>query len=118
MHEFGLCEGIVEAVLKRAGDREVTGVRIRAGVMQRLVPEALEMAFRSVSAGTLAESAAVELEVVSVTISCRTCQAVGEVTDPYACCPACGSDDVDTSGGDELTLVSVSLRAPEASATG
>lgn len=113
MHEVGLCEGIVSAVVERAGERQVTRVRIRAGVQQRVVHESLEHAFREVADGTVAEDAEVELEVVPVTLTCAACGSVQESDDAYAACPACGSVDVETAGGDELTLVSISLRSPE-----
>jgi hypothetical protein len=29
MHEFGLCEGVLDAVRQRADGRRVTGVRVR-----------------------------------------------------------------------------------------
>jgi hydrogenase nickel incorporation protein HypA/HybF len=110
VHEMGLCAGVVEAVLGRAAGRQVSRVRVRAGALQRVVPDAMVEAFRLVSAGTVAEGAVVDLEVVPVTLTCLACGAVSESEDPYATCARCGGVDVDTSGGDELTLVSVSLR--------
>jgi hydrogenase nickel incorporation protein HypA/HybF len=110
MHEMGLCMGVVDAVLDRAAGRPVTRVRVRAGALQRVVPDAMQEAFRLVSAGTIAEGAVVDLEVVPVTLTCLVCGAVSESDDPHATCLGCGGVDVETSGGDELTLVSVSLR--------
>ena len=118
MHEIGLCEGIVEAVLRRAGGRTVTAVTVRAGVRQRVVLESLRQAFAMVAAGTVAEGAAVDLEVTPVMLSCRTCGDVNETMDPWAVCPACGGEDVDVTGGDELTVVSLTLRGPAPVAAG
>jgi hydrogenase nickel incorporation protein HypA/HybF len=112
MHEIGLCEGIVEAVLRRADGRPVRAVLVRAGVRQRVVLDSLRQAFAMVAAGTVAADAQVDLEVVPVTVDCRTCGDVNESMDPWAVCPSCGGEDVDVTGGDELTVVSVTLRGP------
>jgi len=114
MHEIGLCEGIVEVVVRRAGDRTVTGVLVRAGVRQRVVLSSLRQAFAIVAAGTVAEGAVVDLEVAPVTVTCRSCGEVHESLDPLARCEVCDSPDVDITGGDELLVVSLTLRrAPQ-----
>jgi hydrogenase nickel incorporation protein HypA/HybF len=110
VHEFGLCEGVVDAVLRRADGRPVTAVVVRAGVRQRLQPDSMQLAFSTVAAGTSAADATVSLETVPVDVRCRTCGGHSTSLDPLAACTVCGSEDVDVSGGDELTLVSLTLR--------
>lgn len=61
MHEIGLCEGILDAVERRAGGRKVLAVRVRAGQRLCVVEPALDQAFTLVSEGTVAEGARVEL---------------------------------------------------------
>jgi hydrogenase nickel incorporation protein HypA/HybF len=48
--------------------------------------------------------------MVPVEVHCRTCGGRSTSLDPLASCTVCGSDDVDVTGGDELTLVSLTLR--------
>ena len=48
MHEYGLCEGIVDAVRKRAAGRPVAWVRIRAGARQGVDSESMNQAFHHV----------------------------------------------------------------------
>jgi len=107
VHEVGLCEGIVDAVLARAGDRRVTRVRIRAGIRHAVHPESMEQAFRLVADGTEAESAVVELVSVPAQLRCRACGHIAPTHDVIALCPACGGDDVEITGGDELILESI-----------
>ena len=66
MHELGLCEGILEAVERRAAGRRVTRVRVRVGAQHRVVSSAFEQSFALVSQGTVADGAAVDLVVVPV----------------------------------------------------
>ena len=117
MHEYGLCEGVLETVRQRAGGRQVAGIRVRFGVRHAVVEESLVQAFSFVAAGTEAAGAVVELVTVPATIDCRDCGLRAETTDVLALCPRCGGDDVTISGGDEMTLESITYeQAPAPSA--
>ena len=107
MHEFGLCEGVLEAVRTRAAGRPVSGIRVRCGVRHAVDPESMAQAFSFVAAGTEADGAAVEVVTVPVTVHCRDCGTASESNDVLAVCPHCKGSDVDISGGDELVLESV-----------
>ena len=61
MHELGLCEGLLDAVERRAAGRKVLGVRFRVGEDHRVVGEALDQAFAMLAAGTVAEGAEIDL---------------------------------------------------------
>jgi hydrogenase nickel incorporation protein HypA/HybF len=61
LHELGLCEGILDAVERRAAGREVVGVKVRVGEALRVVEPALEQSFTLVSEGTVAEGARIEM---------------------------------------------------------
>jgi hydrogenase nickel incorporation protein HypA/HybF len=110
VHEFGLCEGVLEVVRTRAGGRLVSGIRVRCGVRHAVDPESMAQAFSFVAAGTEADGAAVDVVTVPATVHCRACGAASETTDMLARCPHCGDGDVDITGGDELVLESVSYR--------
>jgi hydrogenase nickel incorporation protein HypA/HybF len=117
VHEFGLCEGVLEAVQKRAAGRPVAGIRVRCGVRHAVDPASMAQAFEMVAVGTEADGAAVEVVTVPATVTCHGCGTASEVSDPIPVCPRCGSADVDVSGGDELTLESVSYSHAELSRT-
>jgi hydrogenase nickel incorporation protein HypA/HybF len=108
MHEFGLSEGVLATVRQRASGRKVAGIRVRFGVRHHVDQESLAHAFGVVAEGTEAEGAAVELVTVPATLTCRGCGFGGETTDVLAICPRCAGDDVEISGGDEMTLESIS----------
>ena len=107
MHEFGLCEGVLEAVQTRANGRKVAGIRVRCGVRHAVDEPTMVQAFGLVAAGTEADGAAVEVVTVPVTVTCRDCGAVSESTDTLAVCPRCHGADVELTGGDDLILESV-----------
>ena len=107
MHEFGLCEGVVEAIQRRAAGRRVARARVRLGALHRVVRAAFEQAFALAAAGTEAESASVELMVIPVRANCLTCNARLESDDAIAVCPKCGGLDLDLTGGEEIILESI-----------
>jgi D-sedoheptulose 7-phosphate isomerase len=64
MHEFGLCEGVLDAVRKRAAGRTVAGIRVRCGERHAVDPPSMAQAFTMVAAGTEAADATVEVVTV------------------------------------------------------
>jgi hydrogenase nickel incorporation protein HypA/HybF len=114
MHEFGLCEGVLDAVRQRAGGRQVAAVRVRFGVRHAVDEESLAQAFTMMAEGTEAAGAAVQLVTVPATIDCPDCGFGGETTDLLATCPRCTSSKAQISGGDEMTLESITYAAASA----
>ncbi|MCW2945209.1 MAG: hydrogenase expression/synthesis, HypA [Actinoallomurus sp.] len=109
MHEVGLAEAILEAVEKRAAGRPVTRAKVRAGALLHVVEPSMGQAFQLVTEGTVAEGAAIDVVVTPAQITCRACGHQDGTHDPLAVCPACGGDDVDVTGGNELVLESIEI---------
>lgn len=107
MHEIGLCQSVLSVVEEQAAGSRVTGVRLRVGALHRVSPEAFDQNFSLVAAGSVADGAAVEVEIVPVLGHCRDCGHRWEAQDQLPLCPGCDSMQVDLSGGDELLLESL-----------
>lgn len=103
-----MCEGMLEAVRKRAAGRPVAGIRVRCGVRHAVDAAAMTQAFGLIATGTEAADAAIDLVTVPATVTCRDCGTVGESNDLAAVCERCRSVNVEVSGGDELILESIS----------
>lgn len=116
MHEYGLAEGVLDTVRQRAGGRKVAGIKVRFGVRHAVDAESMSQAFTFVAAGTEADGATVDLVTVPARLACRTCGQDAETSDVLAACPHCGGDDVEISGGDEMTLESITYDAAPAGA--
>ena len=104
MHELSYCEGVLEAVLRRAGHRRVAEVGVRIGAVHRVVADAFQQSFELAAAGTPAEGARTELTVLPVHGHCMDCRHDFSAQDPSPACPECGSLDVAVEGGDEVVL--------------
>lgn len=109
MHELGMCEAVMDTVERRAAGRPVQRIRLRIGVLHRVVPSSLDQAFSMVATGTVADGAEVDLVTIPIQVTCRDCGHVDETEEAEVACRACGSVSVDLDGGDELTLESLQL---------
>jgi len=115
MHEFGLCQGVLETVERRAAGRHVSRITVRVGVRHRVAAPAFEQAFSFVSEGTVAEGAAVDLVLVPALVTCGDCAYQSQTEDEFALCPQCGSANLRIEGGEDLMLESIVVR-PEVEA--
>lgn len=104
MHEMSYCEGVLEAVRRRAKGRPVARVGVRIGAVHRVVADAFQQSFEMAAAGGPAAGAQTEVVVVPVHGHCMDCRADFDSSDPSPACPSCGSLDVAVSGGDEVIL--------------
>ncbi|MEX2044300.1 MAG: hydrogenase maturation nickel metallochaperone HypA [Opitutus sp.] len=113
MHELGIAESALRAVLDVARDAGAVQVRrivVRIGARSGVEPEAFRFALDALRAGTDARDAAVELDCVAATGLCTTCGARFAVPDlDLPECPDCGSAAVRVEGGRELDLMRVDL---------
>lgn len=110
MHELGLCEAIVGAVEKRAGEREVARVRVQVGRLHHVHPDAFEQSFMMAAAGGVASEARAELVLLPVRARCGSCATEIEADEIPLACPTCGGVDMELTGGDELLLESIEYR--------
>ena len=107
VHEAGLAQTALDIATKRARERGATRVHallLRVGDLSGVVPEALRFALEALSAGTLADGARFEIEVVPVECRCSRCGRPFQPTDAVYACPICGTISSDVLQGHELTL--------------
>jgi hydrogenase nickel incorporation protein HypA/HybF len=114
VHEMSYCEGVLEAVERRAGGRPVARVRVRIGVVHRVVADAFAQSFEMAAAGGVAAGAVTEVVTIPVQGSCSACGTTFETAEPHPACPSCGALDVTTEGGDEVILELIEYRDDEA----
>lgn len=104
MHELSYCEGVLEAVERRAGGRPVAAIGVRIGAVHRIVADAFQQSFQIAAMGGPAAHAVTTVVLVPVHGHCMDCRSDFESADPSPACPSCGSLDVATEGGDDVVL--------------
>ena len=114
MHEFSICEGVVDAALEEMRKLDPPPARLRrarivAGALRQIVPDAMTFAFEVLTKGTPAEGATLEIVNSPITARCRECGWQGEIQDMRFQCSACGAVALALTGGDELYLESLEI---------
>lgn len=110
MHELGLCEGIVEAAARRAGDRQVRSLRVRIGG-HPVDPGAIRQGVEVAALGTVVEGALLDLVMESLVAHCRDCghDAPADGATAMTACARCGGVDIEMTGSEQVILESISV---------
>jgi hydrogenase nickel incorporation protein HypA/HybF len=114
MHELGLCEDILHAVLRRADGRRVRAARVRVGG-HPVDPDVIETNVQVAAVGTPAEDLRVDVVSVPSNLRCRSCGHVADAGDALAlvACRGCGGVDIAyDSEQHEVVLESITVDAP------
>lgn len=112
MHELAIMDSALNLALdqaEKAGALHVHVIRLRIGVLSGVVPEALEFAFETLSQGTLAEGAVLDIEQVPGRFWCPACASEFQSDDYLAECPGCRRPSGDLRSGREMELASMEI---------
>jgi hydrogenase nickel incorporation protein HypA/HybF len=113
MHEMGIMESAMEAVLAQARSHDATQVHqivLRIGALSGVEPEALRLAFDAVVKGTPAAGSDLEIETVPARGRCPDCDLEFSVkTDFIFPCPRCGRVSDQLVHGHELELARIQV---------
>lgn len=107
MHEMSLCESVLQILELQAQSQKfsrVTTVRMEIGAFACVEPEAMRFSFESVTRGTLAEHAQLEIVQTRGNAWCLSCERLIPVRQRFSVCPACNNDLLAPTGGDELRI--------------
>ena len=110
MHELSVCEALlrqVEAIAKQHQAKTVTAIKLQLGLLCGVEADLLQQAFTIARAGTFAEQAELQIEIVPVRARCQLCGAESEVSPQYLVCKSCGDWHVQVVSGEEMLLARV-----------
>lgn len=110
MHELGLARGVVDTVVEsaeQAGARQVKRVYMSIGRARDIVPDLMDLAFKHLTKGTIAEGAELVVTQIPVMARCGDCGLIFpvDVFDNNTWkCPRCASGHYELCGGRELDI--------------
>lgn len=107
MHEMSLAEGVIgviEDAARAQGFDRVKTVWLEIGRLAAVEPDALRFSFDVVKRGTVADAARIEIVDLPGAAWCMKCADTVAIDERGAACPACGSYQLQVSGGDELRV--------------
>lgn len=112
MHEFALAESTLQVVLaqmEKQGAEKLHVVKLRVGTLTGVVPDSMIFAFETLSEGTKAAGARLEIEQVPLVCWCDACKAEFAARALSYRCPTCGKASGEIRRGRELDLVSMEV---------
>ncbi len=112
MHELGIADSIIKAVIQKmeeAGYARVDVVALRIGALTDIVPDALEFGFDVLTRDTVLENTELKIETVPVRGTCKECGRGFEVNEFIFICPNCESRRIEMSSGDELEIAYIEV---------
>ena len=107
MHELSICQSLVDLIADQARTQKFDRVRrvvVEVGALSHVEPDALAFSFDSVTAGTLAEGAALDILEPAGQAWCMTCDDTVEIARRGDPCPTCGGFRLMVTGGQDLRL--------------
>ena len=113
MHELSVSQGMVAMIEGEAALQDfsrVFKVRLEIGALSCLEPEALSFCFDTVTRGTLAEGATLEILTVPGRAWCEDCDGTVPISERGAPCPQCGGYRLRIEAGDEVRIKDLEVR--------
>jgi hydrogenase nickel incorporation protein HypA/HybF len=107
MHEMSLAEGIVQLVedaAEASGCTRVKTVWLEIGQLAAVEKEALRFCFDAVTGDSIAQGARLEIIETPGRGWCMKCEGNVAVEALYDPCPACGSYQIQVTGGNEMRV--------------
>ena len=107
MHEFSLCESIIETVAsqaRRQGFSRIRRVWLEIDFLANVELEALRFAFEVVRRNTIAAEAELDIVTLPGRAWCLDCAQEVEVNQFFASCPLCGGHQWRLAGGNEMRI--------------
>lgn len=107
MHELSLAESVLQIIEDSARSqyfRRVRNVTLEIGQLAAVEPDALHFCFDSVTRGTLAEGARLEIIEMPGIGRCTGCGQTVVLDEPYGLCPDCGSPHLQIVAGDKMRV--------------
>jgi hydrogenase nickel incorporation protein HypA/HybF len=107
MHEFSLCESIIETITaqtRHQGFNRVRRVWLEIGALANVELEALRFAFEIVRQDTVAAAAELDIITLPGRAYCLDCAQTIEVDQYFDPCPLCGSYQWRLTGGNEMRI--------------
>ena len=114
MHEFSLVNALIDQVDRHLpAGATLRRVKVRAGAMQAIEPQAMQWAWQAATQGTRMDGATLELTIEPFALTCPECRRQWESDDIYDTCP-CGCQRPRPTGAHALTLLSITMDQPDA----
>jgi len=112
MHEMSIAQSLIDIIKEEMTRHDATvlrSVRLNIGQLSAIVPQSLSFCFEVITSGTELEGAKLIMEVIPLEGMCRECKQAFGIEDYAFECPYCGSPDIETTAGQDLSIVDMEV---------
>jgi len=112
MHEFPITMSIVSIVLEKANAAQaskITNINLTIGNLSGIVPECVEIQFKIISRGTIAEGASLIFYQPPSMVRCRNCDNTFSGDNFEFTCPNCQEQKVEILSGRECSVETIEV---------
>ncbi len=112
MHEMSIAQSLVDILkeeMVKNNARVLKSVRLNVGQMSAVVPDSLSFCFEVITKETELEGAELVMEVIPLEGLCKECKETFEIKDYAFQCPHCGSKEIETIAGQDLSIVEIEV---------
>ena len=100
---------IIEEEMIKNDASVLRSVRLQIGQLSAIVPQSLSFCFEVITSGTKLEGAKLIMEIIPLKGMCRECKQEFEIKDYAFECPHCGSPDIETTAGQDMSIVDMEV---------
>jgi len=125
MHEFNVCQSIVDTVIDRVSPSrlhtpQVMKVSVVIGALRPLLSENMRLAYATLIKDTIAEGSHLHIKRLKARGKCSRCGALCEIAEMHFICRKCGGKSGEIVGGRELYIehIEIQEQIPEGSMEG
>lgn len=107
MHEASIAASAMEIILGKAAEnnfRKINEITLKIGELSGVLPEAMMFALKNAAKETIAEDAAVYLDMVKATAKCNDCGIIFDIDHFNKLCPECKVFSSNVCTGYELYI--------------
>ena len=112
MHEMSIAQSLVDILkeeMVKNHARVLKSVRLNVGQMSAVVPDSLSFCFEVITKETELEGAELVMEVIPLEGLCKECKETFGIKDYAFQCPHCGSKEIETIAGQDLSIVEIEV---------
>jgi hydrogenase nickel incorporation protein HypA/HybF len=118
MHEFSLCQNIIEIVtdeFKKLNPqpRRIIKVNLVIGKLHGVVKENMHFAYEVLAKDTAAQGSQLEIDEIPIKAKCRMCNWQGAITNSVFLCANCASGNLDIEEGKEFYIKDLEVEEDE-----
>jgi len=112
MHELAVAQNILDISIRHAQEadaKRITDINLVIGQFSSIVDDSIQFYWKIIAEGTLAEGALLHFNRIPGEMTCGNCGNTFQPSDQTFACPACDSNLVQITKGNEFRVESIDV---------